>query len=227
MGPDPRVSGLVDADPGVLLDRVVDLIPPESLLRSLFVGNAAEGDGGHEDEGEGEGGDGTALYLWPITKDFISVLDGILPKNTGTILDIGCGRGLAGVAAALLRPEAHVILSDGNAVLCDCLACWDWGPLAGRVRVIRHPWDGTWPYQGADVIIGSDLTYRDLWLDELFGTMAAALNPTGTFHLAEKWSDPVAEVRPFTQTKHFRLEAIDHGTFRQLTGIKIDSSPLA
>ena len=43
-----------------------------------------------------------------------------------------------------------------------------------------------------DVIIGSDLTYRDLWLDELFGTMAAALTSTGTFHLAEKWRDPLA-----------------------------------
>ena len=39
----------------------------------------------------------------------------ILPEQSGFVLDVGCGYGAVGIAAAIFNPQLHVFMTDVNA----------------------------------------------------------------------------------------------------------------
>ena len=118
-----------------------------------------------------------------------------LSRNVGpseiegaAVLELGCGVGLAGIAAALTGAPRSVLLTDldpiavelsrlgaersGVAQICSC-AVRDWHQL------------DTWPAAAFDVAIAADVLYEPEACDAIAALLARTLRPGGTFLLAD------------------------------------------
>jgi predicted nicotinamide N-methyase len=102
------------------------------------------------------------------------------------VLELGCGLGLAGIAAA--RAGADVTLADYDK---DALLFARWNALtnldaaaAARVRIL--PLDWREPHTGRyDLILGADIVYERRNFAPLTDFFSAALRPGGCILLAE------------------------------------------
>jgi predicted nicotinamide N-methyase len=77
--------------------------------------------------------------------------------NGKQLLDLGCGQGLAGCAAAALG--AHVLFADLEAPAL-LFAALNSLPFAGRVRTHRLNWQRDQLVESFDVILGADILYE-------------------------------------------------------------------
>jgi predicted nicotinamide N-methyase len=99
------------------------------------------------------------------------------------ILDLGCGSGRAGIAAALR--DARVTLTDtsSEALLVARLNAW---PVRDRAEVRRLNWrDETLPSGRFPIIIGSDVVYDPSLWQYLEPCMRRHLAPSGIVLLSE------------------------------------------
>jgi predicted nicotinamide N-methyase len=78
------------------------------------------------------------------------------------VLELGCGSGRAGIAAALRGARVTLTDAAGQALLVARLNAW---PVRGQLRVRSLNWDGTGlPDPPFPLILGSDLVYdQSLW----------------------------------------------------------------
>lgn len=95
------------------------------------------------------------------------------------ILDLGCGLGLPGVAAASLGAEVTLCDREG-----DALAFAEWNgrrlaALGGTVRTVQCDWRRAAFERGFDVIVLADVSYRQAAQDGLQEVVEAALAPGG------------------------------------------------
>lgn len=116
-----------------------------------------------------------------------------LSPSTTTIVELGCGPGLASLAAALQWPNAKVVATDGNPAVVelakqnivanDAVFSMQTGNEESRVQARVLPWgllnvdDDL--QDTAGLILGSDLTYNAGSWPLLAETMAALLRPGG------------------------------------------------
>ncbi len=99
-----------------------------------------------------------------------------------TVLDLGCGMGLAGTVAAMLG--ARVTFGD---IERDCLlfACLNGLRYNGQVRARRIDWEKDDLNQRFDLIIGSDVLYDRIHWQPLDAFCKRHLTDTGTVILGE------------------------------------------
>lgn len=113
--------------------------------------------------------------LWRAYRGLVQHL-GTMSLSGKRLLEVGCGQGAMGIAAAMQGAEVTLSDSVGNALLVARLHAW---PVRHRVRVRRLRW-GVDRLAGEkfDIIAGSDVLYEpDAWGDLL---------ETATAHLAEQ-----------------------------------------
>lgn len=99
------------------------------------------------------------------------------------VLELGCGPGLAGLAAAALGAE--VIQTD---LFVEAVALAQWNAARNGLPRIRHaaadwrawPFTRTWP-----VVIGSDLTYDRALHMPLLRVLEKSLSPGGSAYLGD------------------------------------------
>lgn len=100
----------------------------------------------------------------------------------GAVVELGCGTGLASLAAARLG-AASVLATDGNGeVVALAASNAERNGLADRVTAKQLQWglmDAAEYYDEADLILGADLTYNSGTWRALAETMGAVLKPTG------------------------------------------------
>lgn len=119
--------------------------------------------------------------LWESAQALAQVL-GRMPLEDLSVLDLGCGMGLAGAAAAAMG--ARVLMADveSPALLLSRLNTWPW---SDRVRVRRVNWQADRLGERFDLILGADILYeKDQWT-HLDSFWRAHLAPAGAVLLGE------------------------------------------
>lgn len=104
------------------------------------------------------------------------------------VLELGCGVGLAGIAAAVTGAPASVVLTDLDPIAVELAqmnaersgvgstcstAILDWYDLEA------------WPEAGYDVVLGADILYEPEACDAVAALLARTLRPGGAFLLAD------------------------------------------
>lgn len=99
------------------------------------------------------------------------------------LLEVGCGQGAMGIAAAMMGAEVTLSDSVGNALLVAQIHAW---PVRHRTRVRRLRW-GVDHFAGEkfDIIAGSDVLYEPLAWDALMETAKEHLAPGGVVFFSE------------------------------------------
>lgn len=116
-----------------------------------------------------------------------AVLSQLCP-SFGAHLQLGCGLGLGGIAAALVGSPRHVTLTDHDPAALRLarlsarlsgvsrrvrFAAWDWAHLAD------------WPAQRYDVAIAADIIYEEVACQPVAAVLSRSLRPGGRFLLAD------------------------------------------
>ncbi len=124
--------------------------------------------------------------LWPAGAVLAEIVAGELaPRMRGrAVIELGCGLGAAGIAAA--RAGAEVTLTDAEAEALE-LAGANARDNGAAVRTLVLPW-GRVPESLAgrfDVALGSDVTYTPGGLASLLGAVDALLGRGGEAWIAD------------------------------------------
>jgi predicted nicotinamide N-methyase len=99
------------------------------------------------------------------------------------ILEVGCGQGAMGIAAAMMGAEVTLSDSVGNALLVAQIHAW---PVRHLTRVRRLRWGvDRFPGEQFDIIAGSDVLYEPLAWDALLETAREHLAPDGLVLFSE------------------------------------------
>jgi len=103
-------------------------------------------------------------------------------KRQGNVLDLGCGMGLAGAAAAAMG--ANVLLADceATALLVARFNSWPWRQ---RVRTRRVNWQTDRLGEKFDMILGADILYERAQWEFLDAFWKSALADGGSILLGE------------------------------------------
>jgi predicted nicotinamide N-methyase len=121
--------------------------------------------------------------IWEASGVLASYLAGMPPDPMKTMLEIGCGLGMVGIAAARaghritmteLNPDA-LNFARANALANDC----------PDVAIHRLDWNAPQLEGRFDTIVGSETVYKTEDIDGLEAMFDRYLNPAGTIILAE------------------------------------------
>lgn len=104
------------------------------------------------------------------------------------VLELGCGVGLAGIAAS--RAGACVTMTDYEAdglLFAEYNALMNLPPDGGAkgVEFRLLDWRGTATFQGYDLVIGADITYERSMFDPLLATLRSAVRAGGRIVLTD------------------------------------------
>lgn len=125
--------------------------------------------------------------LWPSARALAeSVLSGEPPLAGKQVLEIGCGLGLAGLAAALAG-AARVTFSDyfPEALAFAAANARLNGVEDRRFSTMLIDWREPAPGLGFEAIVGADLLYEKGKMHALLGAIEALLAPGGTAYIAD------------------------------------------
>ena len=137
--------------------------------------------------------------LWPSSVALASWCAGGGVSAGRSVLELGCGLGLAGIAAA--RAGGEVTLSDYEK---DALGFAGWNARVNAVPVTLVELDWRTPVGDRvfDIVLGADIMYDRANVDPLLGTLSRVMAPHGSAVLAD----------PDRSTAHdFLREAISRG----------------
>ena len=121
--------------------------------------------------------------IWEASGVLASYLTGLPPNPMKTMLEIGCGLGMVGIAAARaghritmteLNPDA-LNFARANALANDC----------PQIAIERLDWNAPHLDGRFDTIVGSETVYKTEDIDGLEAMFDRYLNPGGTIILAE------------------------------------------
>ena len=121
--------------------------------------------------------------IWEASGVLASYLAGMPPNPMKTMLEIGCGLGMVGIAAARaghritmteLNPDA-LNFARANALANDC----------PQIAIERLDWNAPQLDGRFDTIVGSETVYKTEDIDGLEALFDRYLNPGGTIILAE------------------------------------------
>lgn len=121
--------------------------------------------------------------IWEASGVLASYLTRLVPDPSKTMLEIGCGLGMVGIAAA--KAGHHITMSELNP---DALNFARANALAnGCPQVAIHSLDWNAPSfeQRFDYIVGSETVYKSEDIDGLDNLFQGCLNPGGMIILAE------------------------------------------
>ena len=118
----------------------------------------------------------------------VAARENVEPLRGAAVLELGCGVGLAGIAAALTGAPRSVTLTDNDPLavelsrlgaersgvggVCTC-AVRDWTDLA------------SWPECGYDCVLGADIIYESAACEAIAALLERTLRVGGSFVLAD------------------------------------------
>ncbi len=138
--------------------------------------------------------------LWESSRALASALSQMNLKNS-RVLDLGCGMGLAGAAAAAMGADVTLVDLESPALLFARLNTL---PFASRIR--RVNWQTDDLNQRFDLILGADIVYEKAqWLFlEQFWKRHLALE--GAILLAEPHRQSGDHFIDWIRTKHWKID---------------------
>jgi predicted nicotinamide N-methyase len=175
------------ADPDVVLDQV-----------------AAEEDRLEKIAGQRTAADQLHLPYWAELWESAHALAELLPgyrqriDTNFSVLDLGCGMGLAGAVAARLGMRVLFADFEAPALLFARLNSLS---DATRVRTRRLDWRSDRLNEKFDLILGADILYERKQWDHLNPFWQAHLKPTGTILLGEPGRQTGDEFEPWIATR--------------------------
>lgn len=136
----------------------------------------------------------TGSVLWPAAIALVKCLDGLLPSSPSgpprCAVDLGAGLGAVGLFLAVHKGLRVVVSEVPESVpllercVAECLAAAP-GPADAKAAPLR--W-GDIPHMAPlgtfDLVVGSDITYRQECLDDMLRTAEILLAPGGKFLLS-------------------------------------------
>jgi predicted nicotinamide N-methyase len=144
--------------------------------------------------------------LWPAALPLAeAILRGAFPPGT-RVLELGCGSGLAGLAA--LAAELDVTFSDyvprAVELALENAANNGFSQARGLVFDWRAPLAEQWP-----VIIAADVMYDRAHIDPLLSTLGAMLAPGGIVWLGDAGRGPVADFLQRAKGRGWTTQLLD------------------
>lgn len=120
--------------------------------------------------------------IWQASLVLADLLARQAPKRGRSLLEIGCGIGVVGIVAAAFGHEITLTEHDGNALAFARANA----EANGLASLTPRPLDWNAPDTGKrfDLLVGSEVVYRDRDFDPLLGLFAALLKPDGEVLLA-------------------------------------------
>lgn len=113
---------------------------------------------------------------------------GAFARPSDRVLELGCGLGLAGLAAALAVPDARVTLTDHDPVATALAArSAAANAVADRVDARTLDWTraGAWEEACATLVLAADVIYEPEAAAHVATVLARTLRPGGRFVLAD------------------------------------------
>ncbi len=155
--------------------------------------------------------------LWESSRALASALSQMDLKNS-RVLDLGCGMGLAGAAAASMGADVTLVDLESPALLFARLNTL---PQACKVR--RVNWQTDDLNQRFDFILGADIVYEKaqwLFLEEFW---KRHLTPSGSILLAEPHRQSGDHFIDWIQTRHWKIDQT--AQIAKVRILRIASSP--
>ncbi len=127
-----------------------------------------------------------------------------LPLSGERVLEIGCGNGRAGVAAAMIGASVTFTDAATTALLVSRFHAWDWMDRC-RVRHLRWPSDPTF-HERFPWIVGSDIVYDpNIWV-ALEGCLRNYLARDGLVLLSEPQRHTGDRFLPWIRERGWQVE---------------------
>jgi predicted nicotinamide N-methyase len=120
--------------------------------------------------------------LWESARGIAAALEKMKLTQSTRVLDLGCGMGLGGAAAAALGARVTLADVESPALLFARLNCLGFGT---RVRVRRLNWRIDRLGERFDLILGADILYESQQWEFLNEFWVAHLAPAGSVLLGE------------------------------------------
>ncbi|MCC7424452.1 MAG: methyltransferase domain-containing protein [Planctomycetaceae bacterium] len=144
-------------------------------------------------------------FLWPAAPPMVGAVLAAEWPASATVLEIGCGIGLVGLAA--LRRGLRVTLSDYDQTSVDLArhnARQNGYEADGLVLDWRRPTE-----QRFDVILGSDVTYEVRNHGPILDVIGTMLNPGGVAWIGDAGRQISAGFLPMAQERGFEVGLFD------------------
>ncbi|KAI8833871.1 S-adenosyl-L-methionine-dependent methyltransferase, partial [Chytriomyces cf. hyalinus JEL632] len=155
--------------------------------------------------------------VWNSSIVLAHILDTLAPTlHPASILELGCGRAVAGLYAAHVFPDAHVVLSDTS---WDCLAAAEESiavnGCSGRVTAVHLNWydtdnDAVLSNSPFPLIIASDVLYMQRAVKALVNMLGRYLADEGVALVvdpdrpyADEFAEALLEKGGFTVTREY------------------------
>ena len=122
--------------------------------------------------------------VWPSARALADYLVGEGAIQEGDeVLELGCGAGLAGIAAGLLG--ARVTMTDAAAPALE-LAAFNWRQNLGHAAsVCAMDWRYPDPRLASDWVMAADVLYEERWFNPILNALRICVRPGGHALLAE------------------------------------------
>jgi predicted nicotinamide N-methyase len=130
------------------------------------------------------------FQLWECTLDLLAFLESV-PFENRTVCELGCGRGLPGICAAL-HGAAAVLFQDFNADVIEQLTKPNTalnGCDERRLQFCSLPWDkipAELPAAAFDFVVASETIYRKETIPAFVSACRHLVKPDGTVIIAAK-----------------------------------------
>ena len=152
-----------------LISQADCLLPSEEACRKA----ALKSESGTVEEGA-TWPTSVADYAWPSNMELLPSDE--TSKRHKHLIDLGCGRGLLGMAALCLSFQ-RVSFIDGDELPIKLIAK-ELAPFR-QARCQLLEWGQSVPEDKADILLGGDVLYRPEYHNSLLRTISESLKPNG------------------------------------------------
>lgn len=144
--------------------------------------------------------------VWPSSLALAEYVQGAPEINAETtVLELGCGPGVAGLAAHRAK---QVTVSDYEEPALQ-LACANWLENLGREpQAVFMDWREPRPELAADVLLAADVAYEKRFFTPLINTFKTLLKPGGVILLSEPGRSVACDFFESMQQSEFEVEQV-------------------
>lgn len=201
------------ADP----EAVLDAICLEETRRSRGI-RADESPGGNDQKSDGADRNERPLRMpyWAAVWESAAALGELLQQNLGSnegalrdqsVLDLGCGMGLAGMVALSMGAKVMMADYETDALLLARVNGLAW---PGRVRVRRVDWNEDRLEESFDLIIGSDVLYERAQWEGFERFVRTHIRQGGCVWIGEPGRPGAVAFPDFARQRGWRIEQTTH-----------------
>lgn len=155
----------------------------------------------------------TWAYTWPAGLRLLGDLAELIDLRGLRVCDLGCGRGLLGLAALQLGAASVHFCDASETVLSYVQECLDHNGLSQRSSCHPHRWGTPIPGAPFDLILGGDILYRPECFTELLDSIATGLSQEGQALLADPRQKLEKELSALAIARSLRTTIQRHKTY--------------